>query len=78
LLLITAFLNALLAYVTGDIKIVLYKRKTGEINPVVPDEIIDSANELRAPFALALIGILIVLLGFFLTYLFSGSWPFLS
>lgn len=76
-LIIFSFLYALLAYISGDIVIFKFKRSSDEINPIIPKEVEERAWIYRAPFVVALVLTLLVLLVFFIISLFMGRWPFL-
>lgn len=75
ILLIFLGIYGLLSYISGDIVIHKYKKSTGDINPVVPKEIEDSAWKYRWPFVFALITVLLVTAVLFIIFLVTKRWP---
>lgn len=76
-LIIFASVYAFLAYLIGDLRIVKYKKKVQEFNPVIPENVQEEVWDRRVPFVVGLIAALAVLAVFFIIRLITGQWPFL-
>ena len=72
-----SFLYGLLAYVSGDILIIKYRRKVQEINPVIPEAEQKKIWDARTPFIIGLILVLLVTGVLYIVSLFIGRWPLL-
>lgn len=77
LLFIFDFIFGLLAYISGDIIYIKYKRSTGEINPIIPEEIKIKISKYRLPFIVALIIVSILIIILLIITLFINRWPLL-
>lgn len=72
------FIYAFLAYLSGDLRIISYRKQVQEYNPVIPDDVQEEIWDRRTPFILALIATILVLAVFFIIRLSTGVWPFLA
>ena len=74
---IFTFMNGLLAYLVGDLIIVIYKKKNGLVTSSIPQEVSDKAKEWRYPFIISLIIDLVIFGVFAIIFSSTGHWPLL-
>lgn len=69
--------NALLAYLVGDIILVSYKKKNGIVTSSIPEEVILESKKWRYPFIISLIIDMLVFVVFVIIFYATGHWPLL-
>ena len=69
--------NGILAYLSGDIILIVYKQKNNLVTTPVPDEVVMRSRVVRYPFILALLVDILVFVIFAIIYSTTGHWPFM-
>ena len=72
---IFAVINAVLAYVFGDLILILYKQKNDLVTSPIPDDVVKRSRVIRYPFIISLIVDILVFAIFAIIFSMTGHWP---
>lgn len=72
------FLYVLLGFAISDVQIARWRRKNGEYDTKVPEEIIDNAWQIRLPFYLSAAILFLVFIFFEVWFFVAHAYPFIG
>lgn len=68
-------INAFLAYLSGDIIIISYKKKNNIVTSSIPEDVLLKSRQIRYPFIISLLVDLLIFAVFAIVFTSTGSWP---
>lgn len=70
-----AFVNGLLAYLSGDIILIKYKHNNDIVTSPIPDDVYLHSKQVRWPYIISLLANILVFVICVFYYTMNGHWP---